>query len=155
MHDAAWGPGVSRAGTVCRLMTDLEPEGRMARLLVKVRDPLHLAAPLAERRPLILGSYVRVEIEGRDLANVIRLARAELHDGKRVWVMTASKTLEIRDVKTAWSGNNHVYVSEGLQAGELLVTSDLAAPVPGMALRTAGDAVESSPSVAGGPGVGQ
>ena len=64
------------------------------------------------------------------------MPRAALRDGNRVWVMTDDKTLDIRDVTIAWQSRQDVYTSEGLAEGEMLITSDLAAPVPGMALRT-------------------
>lgn len=83
-HESAWGPGAFRVGTVERLMTELEPQGRMAQLLVTVKDPIGLEAPPAERRPLILGAYVRVEIQGKTLPDVVRVPRAALHDGDRV-----------------------------------------------------------------------
>lgn len=139
-HKAAWGAGVSRVGTVARLMSELEPQGRMARLLIAVKDPLGLAASPAQRPPLILGSYVRVEIEGRHIENVVRVARTALRDGVRVWVIKPDSTLDIREVSIIWSGSDHVYVAQGLNDGDRLITSDLGTPVPGMALRTADSA---------------
>lgn len=135
-HEPAWGPGVSRSGTVVRLKAGVEPQGRMARLLVSVRDPLSLAADSTDGPPMILGAYVRVVIDGSRLADVIRVPRSALHDGNLAWVMSADGTLDIREVTIAWSGNDHVYVSAGLSEGEALVTSDLAAPVQGMLVRT-------------------
>jgi len=151
-HEAAWGAGPSRAGEVVRMLTDLEPQGRMARLLVAVKDPLELKAPPARRHALILGAYVRVEIDGRELPGVIRVARTALRDGDGVWVMGDDRTLDVRKVKIVWSGLDHVYVTDGLHEGDLLITSDLAAPVQGMALRTARpDAGESSTQPVGKP----
>ena len=52
---AAWGDGVFRQGRVVRLEADLEEQGRMARLLVRVEDPLSLqpdntgSTPYADR----------------------------------------------------------------------------------------------------------
>lgn len=136
-HESAWGKGVFRTGEVERLMTDLEPEGRMARVLVTVKDPLQLKSPQQPFHPLILNSYVRVEIDGKDLANIVRVPRIALRDGGLVWVVKPDQTLDIREVKIVWGGNDHVYVSEGLAEGDLLITSDLSAPVEGMALRAA------------------
>jgi multidrug resistance efflux pump len=150
-HTAAWGAGIGRTGTVQRLMPDLEPEGRMARLLVAVEDPLDLDAAPEARHPLVLRSYVRVAIEGRTLRDVISVPRTALRDGKHVWVMGPDDTLEVRDVTVVWGGNDHVCVRGGLNAGDRLVTSDLGAPVPGMRLRTreaAGDAT-TAPAGAG------
>jgi len=136
-YEAAWGagPDAFRAGTVSRLMPDLEPQGRMARVLVAVADPLHLSAPLHESRVLILGAYVRVEITGRRLEKVVRVSRTALRDGDSVWVMKPDHTLDIRQVRIKWSGNEYVCVGEGLRDGDLLITSDLGAPVQGVALR--------------------
>lgn len=54
-----------------------------------------------------------------------------------VYVMTPEETLEIRPVTVAWERNRTLLVTEGLAEGELLVTSPIATPLPGMALRRA------------------
>jgi hypothetical protein len=131
-HEPGWGKNVSRDGTVARLMAHLEPKGRMARLLVAVKDPLQSPS-------LILDSYVRVDIQGHEVPGVFKIARTALRDGDRVWIMTEDRTLDIRPVETAWGDSGFVYVSDGLREEELLITSDLGAPVQGMALRTASD----------------
>ncbi len=135
--EAAWGPDSSRPGEVIRLYSDLENQGRMARVLVSVPDPLGLDAG-ADRPPiLLLGSYVRVEIEGATLDDVAAVDRRLLRDGDNVWVMSGDDTLEIRPVAVAFRGSNHVLVSAGLAQGERLVATDLPAPVPDMPLRLA------------------
>jgi len=62
--------------------------------------------------------------------------RTALRDGSRVWLMNQEGTLEIREVQEVWGDDAYVYLSGGIGSGDLLITSDLAAPVPGMALRT-------------------
>ncbi|MBN2582660.1 MAG: efflux RND transporter periplasmic adaptor subunit [Planctomycetes bacterium] len=140
--EAAWGAGQSRKGVVRRLMTDLEPEGRMARLIVTVTDPLDLSSEASSRRPLILGSYVRVAIHGRQVDDVVGIPRTALRDGRRVWVMTPDKALDIRDAEVIWGDAETVYLGSGLAEGDQLVTSDLGAPVQGMTLRTKAAAAE-------------
>ena len=144
-HAGAWGPDTHRAGVVKRLMSEIEPEGRMARLLVAVKDPLELNASPQVRRPLILGAYVRVEIDGRTLTDVVRVERPALRNGDQVWVMGQDDTLELRQVRIVWADNTHVYVVEGLDAGDRLVTSDLGVPVEGMPLRTVGSSAPPAP----------
>lgn len=133
-HKAAWGKDAVRVGNVVRLKAELEPEGRMARVLVSVKDPLGRKDP--ESLSMILNAYVRVAIKGRVLRNVIRVPRSALRDGTFVWIMSSDNTLSIREVAIAWSGNDHVYVSSGLREGDQLVTSDVSTPVEGMKLRT-------------------
>jgi hypothetical protein len=142
-HASAWGEGVYREGEVLRLGAGVEPEGRLASLLVAVDDPLDLEGDPPGRRRLMLDDYVRAEIDGRTLEGVVRIERTALREGRRVWVMTADDALEIRPVEIAWSDAETVFVAEGLADGERLVTSDLGAPVEGMALRTASEAPDA------------
>jgi multidrug efflux pump subunit AcrA (membrane-fusion protein) len=139
-YEAAWGRDAYRTGTVARLMTNLETQGRMARLLVSVKDPLGLGVAPADRRALMLDSYVRVEIQGRTLERAVAVPRTALREGNRVWAMGTDGRLEIMEVKIVWSGKDYVYVTNGLTDGQRLVTSDLGTPVQGMALRAAGTA---------------
>ncbi|MHC4443005.1 MAG: efflux RND transporter periplasmic adaptor subunit [Planctomycetota bacterium] len=71
-------------GYVLRLLGDLESQGRMARVLVTVRDPLGLEAGGGQKRaPLLIGSYVKVAIEGTRLNKVVAMPRSALRDGRK------------------------------------------------------------------------
>ncbi len=147
----AWGPGVYREGHVVRLLGDLEHEGRMARVLVRVEDPLALESDDPGVPPLLLGSFVNVRIDGHSLDNVVALDRTLLRDGDRVWVMGSDDALEIREVRVVFRSEDRVLVREGLRAGERLVKSDLSSPVTGMALRTRESDSESGEATATPP----
>jgi len=133
---AAWGEGVFRQGRVFRLAADLEEQGRLARLLVAVQDPLGLRPENQGRGRLFVGSYVRVEMEGRKLESVAALDRSLLRDGDRVWIMDAENRLDIRPVEIVFRHRDRVLISGGIRQGERLVSSGLAAPVAGLPLRT-------------------
>ena len=139
-----------RDGKVVRLLGELAPEGRMAQLMVAVDDPLGLRAT-AGRPPLLIGEFVRVEIQGRRLDAVYRIPRAALRDGRRIWVADEKDRLEVREVAPVWRDRQTVLLDRGLSPGERLVVSDLAAPVTGMSLR-----IEAPAAVPGaqGPAVG-
>jgi RND family efflux transporter MFP subunit len=124
-------------GHVVRLLADLEPQGRMARVFVSVRNPLGSDAS-RNGLPLLIGAYVNVVIQGQTIDNVFELPRTALRDGDRVWIMNDEKQLEIRDVDIAWSNRDTVLVHAGLETGERLVVSDLPAPVAGMGLTLGG-----------------
>ncbi len=136
-HPQVWGPQIYREGQVIRLRGDLDEKGRMARLLVSVPDPLGSGAPDSPR--LLLGAFLRGEIEGRALPGVFALDPAWLRDGNTVWVMAPDGRLAVRPVAVVYRGSREVYVADGLAPGERLVTSDLGVPVEGMALRVAGE----------------
>jgi RND family efflux transporter MFP subunit len=136
---AAWGDGVCRQGRVIRLETDLEEQGRMARLLVQVEDPLSLQPDHADQPRMLIGSYVRVEIEGVEVASAAAIERELIRDGSSVWIMNTDGSLAIRPVDIAFRGADQLLVTGGIKSGEQLVITDMAAPVAGMALRTAND----------------
>jgi len=133
-HDQVWGKSVFREGRITRVLGDLEKSGRMARLLVEVRDPLSLEDP--NRPSLLLGAFLRADIEGRRIEGGFAIDRGWLRDGDTLWVMTDEDRLAIRAVDVLYRGADKVYVREGLKPGERLVISDLAVPVEGMLLRT-------------------
>lgn len=137
-HDGVWGAR-HREGRVLRLRGDLAQPGRMARLLVTVADPLALTEERSGNPPLLLGSFLRAEILGREMEDVVPLDRAWLRAGDRVWVMNDKNELEIRDVSVIFRGGERVYVRNGIKAGERIVTSDIGVPAGGMPLRVDGD----------------
>jgi len=140
---------VERTGRVVRLLGDLDPAGRMARLLVEIDDPLALDEDSGARVPLLLGAYVEVEIAGRALESVAEIPRAALQDGDSVFLVSPDGNLVIREVEVAWRQRDSVLVARGLSRGDRVVVSPIAAPVAGMAVRVAGDPASGAAPVAG------
>lgn len=129
------GKKVEREGSVVRLLPDLDPAGSMARVLVEVVDPLRLSEDGAGEVPMLLGSYVTVDIAALPIDAAIELPRAAVREGNRVFVMTPEDTLALREVEVVWGRDNTVLVQDGVSDGERLVTSRVPAPVEGMKLR--------------------
>ncbi|MFZ1745090.1 MAG: efflux RND transporter periplasmic adaptor subunit [Nitrospirales bacterium] len=134
-QENVWGKGNFRTGRVVRLLTDLEPNGRMARVLVAIQDPLNLQEQHARLPRVLLGSYLRAEIQGQELAGLAKVDRRWIHDQDTVWLMGTDNTLEIRQVTIAYRGQHAVYISEGLETGDRLVVTDISAPTNGMPIR--------------------
>ncbi len=134
IQDIGRGDTIRKNGRVIRLMGDLDTQGRMARVLVEVPDPLDLTLPTGDRHPLLLGAYVKAEIQGHILRNIITLPRAELHHRGTVWVLNSDSELEIRTVHVVWTEGETLVIDEGLQSGDWVITSNLQVAVPGMKL---------------------
>jgi len=130
--------GYERTGAVIELLGDLETEGRMARILATVKDPLGLKDSGQKTRPLLIGEYVRVEIEGSPLSQVFRIPRIALRDNDTIWVVGDDSTLDIRPVTTIWRDTQTVFLDQGLDPGDRVIVSDLAAPVAGMKIQMEG-----------------
>jgi RND family efflux transporter MFP subunit len=134
-QEKVWGEGRYREGQVIRLRGDLDEKGRMARLLVTVPDPLALHDPGQDR--LLIGAFVRGEIAGRELRDVLALERSWLRDGDALWVMDTEGKLAIRQPEVIYRGVDQVYARGGLLPGDRIVTSELSVAVEGMPLRLA------------------
>ncbi len=132
---AAWGDTVFRQGRVIRLKSELESQGRMARLLIQVTDPLSLEPGHADKPQMLIGSYVRVEIQGNAVASAAVIEREFIRNGNSVWVMTPEKTLAVRPVEIAFRGADRLLVTGGIISGEKLIITDISSPVEGMSLR--------------------
>ena len=145
----AWGPNRFRSGRLVGLTAMVEENGRMATLLAEIADPLSLQPTSSEQPKLLLGSYVRVEIEGKLLAKAAEIERDLIHNGEQLWIMDEEGRLDIRTVEIAFRGQDQVLVSGGVNHGEKLITTNLPSPVQGMTLRlkeaeTSGPAAEEN-----------
>ena len=125
-----------REGTVIKLLGDLEEKGRMARVLIEVKDPLALRPENLGKNPLLLGEYVRADISGSVLPQVYSIPRNALRENSQIWLVTSTNTLAVRPVDVLWRDADRVIVADGLSAGEQLIVSDITAPVPGMDVST-------------------
>jgi multidrug efflux pump subunit AcrA (membrane-fusion protein) len=155
---------IERRGRVVRLLGDLDPLGRMARVLVEIQDPFGLkkndADPKQEGKagaekelPLLLGSYVRVEIEGAEVDNVAEIPRSGLQPNGKVHLLDSNGELVIKQVTVVWGRPDTVLVRGGLKTGERLVVTTLGAPVAGMKLRASKQpeaGASAAPKKAGG-----
>lgn len=124
---------VKRTGLVLRLLGDVDPVGRMARVIIAVDNPM---GEEGKGLPLLLGAFVNVEAKGRAITNAIAIPREALRPNDTVWVMTPQKTLEIRKVEVALRQRDDVLIQSGLKPGDAIITSRIETPVSGMPVRT-------------------
>jgi RND family efflux transporter MFP subunit len=136
-----------KTGKVVRLLPDLSKEGRMARLLIEINDPLELEAKEKKQPMVLIGEYVRVAIKGEELHNIFRIPRSALRNDREVWIVDGESKLAIRPVKTIWRDEDSVIVKDGFKPGESLVVSDIAAPAAGMTLK-----IEQAENIEARPG---
>jgi hypothetical protein len=128
------GTGKVRQARIFKLLGDLEPNGRLARVLLEVKDPLDLQYKNPQTRPMLLGDYVSVDIEGQTLEDVFNIPRDYLKDGNLIYTVDPENRLRIKEISILWQDINSV-VTRGLEPGEQLVVSELPAAVEGMSVR--------------------
>lgn len=131
-HATAWEPGVSRQARVTRLIGEVDRSARLAPVLIAIEDPLALET---QGEPVILGTLLQIEIEARELTNVIRLDREFVRQNDTVWLMVDG-TLAITPVTITARDATHAYITSGIEPGDQVVTTSLATVTQGLPLRT-------------------
>jgi len=144
--------GVSYKAEIVNLLPDIDPDGLMARLLVAVSDPMGLKT---DREPLLLGSFVRAEIQGKEIDNVIQVPRSSLHDTDTVLTVSDEETLHLQPVSVIWKNTDLVFIDAGLQAGDRVVVSNVPAPIEGMPVTIVENGPEQERRAAEGRGYGR
>ncbi|MFW5815425.1 MAG: efflux RND transporter periplasmic adaptor subunit [Wenzhouxiangella sp.] len=129
----AWPADAVRQGELFRLIGELEGATRLARILIAVDDPLARTGD-PDRPRLMLGEYVEARIEGREMADVVRLEREYVRAGDTVWLMVDER-LAIRPVSIVFQDERYAYIVDGLTAQDLVVTTRLATVREGLRLR--------------------
>lgn len=153
-NDPAWGQGSSRDGRISQLQAVLETDGRMAQVLVTVDDPLAINTDHADQPRLLLGSYVKVSLQGKETGDVYTLPRDLIRADDTVWLMDKDGRLDIRSVSVLHRGRDSVLIDQGLELGSVIVTTKLSAPVQAMPLRTTAAAPGRSVEEVNGQSVG-
>lgn len=132
VQDTGDGNSSVRAGVFIRNVGSVDPMGRMAKLLLSVKSPLDPPPGLA---PLLLGSYVRIEIDGKELKDTIRIPRAALREGSRVWTVGRELLLQYKNVEVIFSKEDSVYIQGEFSEDEKIITSPLKNALKGTPLK--------------------
>lgn len=136
---SVWDEGEYREGSLFRLVGTLTDETRLARILVEVPDPHGYEQENSDQPRLMIGSYVVADIQAQELQNVVRLSRDYVRQDDTIWV-NENDTLRIRDAEILFRDANYAYITEGLEDGEHVVTTNLSTVVDGSPLRLEGSA---------------
>ena len=116
----------------------------MARLLVSIDDPLNLKKA-GDRLPLLLGSYVTVDITGETMVDIMIIPRnairnldeeteSNYQDYEGIWIMDRDDRLQIEPVEVVWRSQDSVFITSEMRDGIRLVTSNIPTPIRGMKL---------------------
>ncbi|AYN68904.1 efflux RND transporter periplasmic adaptor subunit [Euzebyella marina] len=140
-NPTAWTADAERQGFLDRQIGALDGQTRLARVLVKVPDPLATQSENKDLPKMMIGTFVEVNIQAKPIENVIRLDRDFIRSNETVWVMKDEK-LEIRKVEIVLNDDEYAYISEGLAAGDQVVITDLSTVTNGIGLRTSSEGEE-------------
>ncbi|WP_147821689.1 efflux RND transporter periplasmic adaptor subunit [Salidesulfovibrio onnuriiensis] len=125
-------------GRVVRVSESVDPDTRTIGVYVAVDNP-YLKVEGGKRPPLLKNMYAEVELRGQPRDPSVIVPRSAVHEG-RVYVVDKDHRLRLRAVETYAPQSGFVSISKGLNAGELVVVSDVVPAIDGMLLNTFDDA---------------
>ena len=131
------GRSLVRNARVSRLSGEVERSGRLAKVILLIEDPLNLARD-PDRGRLLLGSYVKIEIQGPEITGVVELPRSVIHEDDTIWVMDTKDELAIRRIEVVVGRPDTVLAKVELSQGESIITSPLGVAISGMPLEQLG-----------------
>ena len=124
------------SGQIIRSLSEIDPRNRMAKVVVAVLDPFGKKMGQNESgAELAPGMFVEVLLHGSEMADVVVIPRAAVRDNDTVWVVDKNKKLIIKEIAVIRREREDVLVKSGLEPGEQLVLTGLAAAADGMLLR--------------------
>jgi RND family efflux transporter MFP subunit len=124
-----------RSGHLLKIAGNLDEASRLANIIVSIPDPLNLKSS-DDLSPVIIGDYVSVVIEGKELENTVRVPLSWLRENNLVYVAKQDSTLDMRSVEIIYEDREYAYISSGLKKGDRVIFSNIPVPVDGMKIRT-------------------
>jgi RND family efflux transporter MFP subunit len=110
-----------------------DERSRVLFAVARVDDPY--ALNVGDNKPLRVGTFVKASIIGKELHDLVVLPRYVLRAGGMLWVVDEQMTLRNRKVQTLRTEGREIYVSGGLQKGDLVSLTTISNAIPGMRVR--------------------
>jgi RND family efflux transporter MFP subunit len=126
-------------GRIDRSLGEVDPKGRMIRLVIGIDDPYDLkpSSKTSHNYYLADGLFVDVRIDGHTLPQVFLIPASALRENATLWLMDSGNRLIIRKVEVIRRESEHVITRGDIAPGDRLVLTYLAGAVPGTRLRPA------------------
>ncbi len=122
-------------GRVDRLLKDVDPLGRMPRLIVSVSDPCQLLKREPARPDLLPGLFVDVEIKGRLIHQAFSVPASAIREGNTVWVADHKNRLHIQPVTIVRRERENVFIKSDLKEGASIILTKISGAAEGLRLK--------------------
>ena len=112
-----------------------DERSRVLFAVAEIDDPYGLKTQHQE--PLRIGTFVEAKIQGKMFKDLIVLPRHILRTGNKVWVLDAEQRLRDRRLTILRTGGQYMYVTAGLDEGDLICLSNISDTIAGKGVRLA------------------
>ena len=143
------GSRIDWQGQIIRTEGAIDEVARQLHVVAQINDPFGTST--AVNRPLKIGEYVTAEIAGKTLLDVLVIPNNTIYQNTYVYVVEDG-LLQRRAVEIAWQKGKESLISQGLAAGDKLVTTPLGQVISGTRVRIAGQHADLPGEQASNPG---
>ncbi len=112
-----------------------DERSRVLFAVAEIADPYGIYQP--RDNELRIGTFVDAHVQGRRMQDIIALPRTLLRTGNRLWVLDGNAQVYNRQVRTLRTDGPQVYITAGLEEGELVCASNFSGAIPGTKVRVA------------------
>ena len=123
-------------GVISRSEGVFDTTSRVLYLVAQIKDPYDLDGQGSV--PLLMGTFVAAEIEGREAGDLALVPRHAMQRGNTLWMVDESQKIRPREVEVIRRDDDYVYVGTGVDEGETYCLTPLDQPLPGMQVRVSG-----------------
>ncbi len=139
------GNGGQWQAEIVRTEGIVDEKSRVVYAVAEIADP-YAVLGMSDQAELKMGTFVRAEIQGLRVEDVVVLPRSVLRSDNTVLIANDERKLEIRPVTVVRAEPRFVYISSGIEGGDMVIKTALDALIPGTALMISGE--EPMPSAA-------
>lgn len=127
----------SWSGKLVRTEAVIDANSNTVQTIIRVKQPDTSLAPskMNAEIPLPIGLYVKANIEGRLVDDLIALPRSVIRNNNQVLVVDAENKMYYRDVEIYRLEEERVLISGGILPGEFICISPIQAVVNGMSVQ--------------------
>jgi RND family efflux transporter MFP subunit len=123
-------------GEIVRTEGVFDERSRVLYVVAQVKDPYGQESGIW-KTPLRIGTFVEASIEGKLARNVFVLPRGALRSGERIWIVDDEDLIRPRSVNILRADEESIYISSGLEDGQLVCLTPLENPLPGTRVKYA------------------
>ena len=114
-------------------------QSRVHYVVAHIDDPYTLKQQNANNHELRVGTFVKAEIQGKKLDDIIVIPRSAVTGANKVYLVDMENKLDIVEIDTFYSDTENVYTKDTLDMTKKLVLTKLSTPIQGMTLRVQND----------------
>lgn len=126
------------ASNLTRYEGEVDSRSRVHYVIAQIDDPYRVLSS-SKHQELRIGSFVNANISGKEVKDIVTIPRDALHGANRVYLVDKDNKLHIQEINILRNDATYVYSHDSFGAGFRLVTTQMQAPVEGMALRVLGE----------------